>query len=324
MLTLGAQWWLPIDVSEHGHRIDSLIFWTHVFMAILFIGWGAYFAYCLIQFRQRPGHQATTKLPKAKASKYSEILVVIVEAVLLLAFSIPIWAAVRGKGHVPDAQTALVVRVVAKQFEWHIHYPGRDGVFGPTDQDLVNNENVIGLDRSDEHGKDDIVSINQMHVPVNQEVLVHLSSRDVIHSFGVSLLRVKQDAVPGMVIPLWFKAIRTSDEARDEMAASFPTDADNFPKNYVAMSDYKSSDGGTVVAEGDELTAEIVAALSAAGTSQIRAAPAVPIEIACAQLCGLGHYRMRGYLHVDTQEQYDQWMVEEEEWLQDDEDDEGF
>ena len=71
------RWQLPLDISEHGHRSDALIEFVHWFMAVLFIGWGIYFIYCLIRFRARAGHQPSTVLPKAKAAKWVEIGVVI-------------------------------------------------------------------------------------------------------------------------------------------------------------------------------------------------------------------------------------------------------
>ncbi len=319
----GYKWWLPVDISAHGDQIDRLIVLVHWFMAALFVIWAVYFLYCLFRFRRRPGYQASTRLPKAKASKYGEVLVVVVEAVLLLGFSVPIWARVRGPAHVPKSSDTLVVRVVAEQFAWNIHYPGRDGIFGRTEVALISAENPVGLDRGDPSAKDDIVTINQFHVPVDRDVLVHLTSKDVIHSFGLPMLRIKQDAIPGMSIPIWFKANRTTDQVRQMLVDVYPiglqTGAGSLLKNHVAMAQYKSADGSVIVAKGDPVTDDVATALAQAGIGQIEAAPAVPTEIACAQLCGLGHYRMRGYLLVDTPAQYEQWLSEEEAMLGDEE-----
>jgi len=329
MLGVGYKTWLPLNAAEGGETIDQLIVILHWFMAVLFVGWGAYFVFCLVRFRARAGHVATTELPHAYASKYAEVVIVIIEAILLLGFSIPIWARMRGEGNGPDPKEALVVRVVAEQFAWNIHYPGRDGIFGRTDVALVTKENPVGLDRSEPAGKDDIVTINQMHVPVDRDVLVHLSSKDVIHNFGLPLLRVKQDAIPGMTIPVWFKATQTTDQIRDQLAELYPLTGRNpmlLLKYHVAMKDYEDRDGNTLIAKGKPVTEETVAKLTEAGSEEILAAPAVPTEIACAQLCGLGHYRMRGYLTIDSKAEYEKWMADEEAWLEDDEeeDDEGY
>jgi len=103
--------------------------------------------------------------------------------------------------------------------------------------------NPLGLDPNDPAGKDDITTINQLHVPVGKPVIVRLSSKDVIHSFFLPVMRVKQDVIPGQVVPVWFQA----------------REAGNF-------------------------------------------------EIACAQLCGLGHYRMRGFFIVDKADQFKSWL----------------
>ena len=81
---------LPTDISVHGHKIDQLLDIVHLFMAVLFVGWGGFFVYCLVRFRRKPGHQADPRPVKAKVSKWSEIGVAVFEAVLLIGFSMPL------------------------------------------------------------------------------------------------------------------------------------------------------------------------------------------------------------------------------------------
>jgi cytochrome c oxidase subunit 2 len=104
----------------------------------------------------------------------------------------------------PLPENAVTVQVTAQQFQWNFHYPGADGKFGRTDLTLVSSSNFIGLDESDAASKDDIVTVNEMHVPVNRPVIVLLRSKDVIHSFFLPNHRVKFDAVPGMGIQIAF------------------------------------------------------------------------------------------------------------------------
>ena len=178
-------------------------------MGLLIAGWGIFYVYCLIRFRQRPGHTATHELLKAKPAKWLEGGIVIFEAVLLLGFSVPIWAYVKNELPPPDDENVERVRIVAEQFAWNFHYPGADGVFGRTSPDFVDTAiNILGLDPADEHGKDDIVS-GEFHVPVDKVVVAHVTSKDVIHSFSVGVLRIKQDTIPGMRIPVWFTATKT-------------------------------------------------------------------------------------------------------------------
>lgn len=200
----GWKLWLPTNLTERGAEIDQLINVLHVFMAILFVGWGVFLVYCLVKFRARPGHAACYHLPKAKTSKYAEIGVAAFEAVLLLGFSMPIWAEV--KDAVPEPKDAMTIRVIAQQFAWNFHYAGADGKFGKSHVELMNPaSNPVGIDRvNDPDAADDIWSINVLSIPVETNIRVELMSRDVIHSFSIPVARVKQDVIPGMKINTWF------------------------------------------------------------------------------------------------------------------------
>jgi cytochrome c oxidase subunit 2 len=247
---------LPALASAHGGQIDSMIGWTHIFMLVLFVGWGGFFTYCLIRFRRSRNPVADYAGVKSHRSTYMEIGVAVVEAVLLFGFAIPLWAA-RVDRRPPDSES-LVVQVTAEQFAWNIHYPGPDGVFGRTDIALLDLQaNPLGLDRSDPAAKDDVTTLNQMHIPVNKPITIRLRSKDVIHSFGVPEFRIKQDAIPGFTIPLWFIPTVTTAEMRAQTGK-----------------------------------------------------PEFQYEIACAQLCGLGHARMRGFVTVLTAEEFQKWMDE--------------
>ncbi len=102
---------------------------------------------------------------------------------------------------------AFQVEVVAQQFQWNFHYAGKDGVFGRTDPNLIDDSalNYLGLDQTDPNAKDDVVH-SVIAVPEGRPVELILRSRDVIHNFWVPQLRFKQDLVPGMVIRVHFTA----------------------------------------------------------------------------------------------------------------------
>lgn len=200
---------LPPIASEHGDRVDQLINWLHVFMAVLFSGWGIFFVYCLVKFRARPGHTANPVLVKAKVSKYLEVGVAIFEAVILLGFSMPLWAMAKNDIPLPTDEDVTRIHVIAEQFAWNFHYPGEDGIFGrlaPEHIDLA--INPVGIDPNDPHGADDITAA-ELHFPVDKVVVAELTSKDVIHSFGLNVMRIKQDVIPGMRIPVWFRPIKT-------------------------------------------------------------------------------------------------------------------
>jgi cytochrome c oxidase subunit 2 len=253
--------YMPEAASQHGPQIDQMIDYVHWLMLVLFIGWGAFFIYTLFRFRAGRNARANYEGVKSHTSTYLEIGVAAAEAVLLIGFSIPLWA--ERVDEVPPAGESVVVRVVGEQFVWNVHYPGKDGVFGRSSTELIDLEtNPLGLDRADPAAADDITTINQLHLPVDKAAVLHLSSKDVIHSFSLPHMRVKQDTVPGLSIPLWFVPTITTADMRQRLGD------DDFQ-----------------------------------------------YEITCAQLCGLGHYRMRGFLTVHEQAGFDAWIDEQTELL---------
>ena len=245
---------LPLLASAHGGQIDYMIGWVHVFMLVLFVGWGGFFTYALVRFRRSRHPVANYTGVTSHAASYLEVGVVVVEAILLLGFAIPLWAA--RVGSTPPESEALVVQVTGEQFAWNIHYAGPDGKFGRTDMKLLDlQSNPLGLDRSDPAAKDDVTTVNQLYLPANKPIIVKLRSKDVIHSFGVPEFRVKQDAVPGLTIPIWFVPNVTTAEMRTRTGNA-----------------------------------------------------AFQYEIACAQLCGLGHAKMRGFVTVLTADEFQKWL----------------
>ena len=235
---------LPVQASTHAGQVDYMIGLVHWLMLVLFVGWGTFFVFVLLRFRAGANPRANYVGAKGKFAKSSEILIVVAEMVLLFVYAIPGWST--RVSAFPSESEAVVVHVVAEQFAWNVHYPGPDGKFGRRVLSMVSAENALGLDRSDPDAKDDIATINQLTLPVDRPVLVQLSTKDVIHSFGLPEMRVKQDAIPGFVMPVWFVPNRVGD-----------------------------------------------------------------YEIACSQLCGLGHFRMRGFVNIKSEADYKAFLDEE-------------
>jgi cytochrome c oxidase subunit 2 len=175
-------------------------------MLALFIGWIIYFFYAVWRFRSSRNPKADYVGVKSHASSYIELAVAGVEAVLLIFIAVPLWA--RAVDKFPPADKSTVIQVVAQQFAWNVRYAGPDDVFGKQDMKFVKADNVFGVDPSDPNGKDDIQLLNDIHVPVNKPVIIYLSSKDVIHSLKIISMRVCQDAIPGLRIPLWFIPIK--------------------------------------------------------------------------------------------------------------------
>src|SRR5712692_10085957 len=157
---------MPIQASAHAAEIDQMTSLVHWLMLVLFIGWGLYFVFVVFRFRSGANPKASYVGAKGKISKGTEVAVAVVEVLLLVFYAIPAWAK-RVKAF-PAENEATVVRVVAHQFAWEIHYPGPDGKFGRTDPKLVTAENNLGIDRTDPNAKDDIVTTNQLMLPVDR------------------------------------------------------------------------------------------------------------------------------------------------------------
>ncbi|SVB07218.1 uncharacterized protein METZ01_LOCUS160072 [marine metagenome] len=275
MLELLQYFGLPLNASIQGEYVDNANVLMHWLMLILFLGWGIFFIVSLIRFRSSKNKTADYTGVKSHMSSLLEAAVAIIEIIALFGFSYPVWA--YRVNDIPDYRDAENIRVVAQQFAWNIHYPGEDGLFGTTRSDLVDEqENPIGLDRGSPNASDDFYTINQLHIPVHKTIRIDLTTKDVIHNFKLPELRVSQDAIPGMLIPVHFEATMTSKEFLETVKGTHR--------------------------EG------------------------MGLEISCAQLCGLGHYRMKGFLTIHDQDGYDSWLDEQAEYLLeygDDEDDWG-
>src|SRR3984893_17588277 len=236
----------PPNASEHGYQIDHIIEFSHWFMGALFVGWSAFFIFVLIRFYHTRHPKADYQGIKSGISTHLEFSVVLIEAVLLIGFAIPLWA--KRVNQFPETKDVSLVHAVCQQFNWNFHLPGPDGQFGHRDAHLVTNSNPLGLDPNAPASKDDIVTLGELHTPINRPIIIELSSKDVIHNFALVHMRIAQDAIPGSLIPMWFTPIK-------------------------------------------------------AGT----------YEVICGQLCGLGHYGMKGTLVVDSPADYQAWLKERAE-----------
>jgi cytochrome c oxidase subunit II len=201
----------PLIASEHGAALDSLTWYIHILMFALFIGWAIYFLYVLFRFRRSRNPQADHLGVRSHFSTYVEVGVAVTEAVLLIGFAVPLWA--RNVEKFPPEKESVVIRVAGRQFNWIARYPGADREFGKQDIKMVSANNPFGADAADAKGADDVTVLtgSEIAVPVNTNVIMHITSMDVIHSFKVFPMRVNQDATPGMSVPIHFKPIRIGD-----------------------------------------------------------------------------------------------------------------
>lgn len=233
------RWWFPAPINAHAATFDSIFSVNLIVMGAIFFVAQVLLAWLIWKHRDRG--------QKAQHSEGSTRLELVWTSLTLVLF---LGAGFASTGLWYDAHLSALsdadfrVEVASKQFAWSFRYPGADGKFGKTDVKLVNDAsgNPFGIVENDPAGKDDIVG-SALRIPAGRPVRLLLQSRDVIHNFFVRELRIKQDLVPGMVIPFRIQADK--------------------PGEY---------------------------------------------EIACSELCGLGHHQMRSVMIVLSQEDFDSWL----------------
>lgn len=190
----------PPPITNVGLQIDHQYRLTLYATGIAFVLAQLGLGYAVFRFRDQ-GKPARY----VRGNKALEIGWLVITATVFLglgALATKAWAETR---FAKSTAGAVEVEVTEEQFAYYFRYPGRDGKFGRLDPDLVSapTGNPLGIDPNDPAGRDDIV-VSTLTVPVNHPVELMIRSQDVVHNFFVRELRLQQDAVPGMIVPLHF------------------------------------------------------------------------------------------------------------------------
>ena len=198
--------WLPVDISAHGHAIDHQLSETMVSGGILFVLSQLALALFVWRASDRTDGRRVRTFPGGVTPMVVIAVVLVGAEILALTFvGSKVWA---GIYQTPPDPNSLQIDVQAEQFAFYFRYAGRDGKFGSIHPELMNEatENFFGLDPAhDTTARDDIV-VPTLTIPVNRPILLTLRAKDVNHAFYVPELRIQQDFVPGLVIPLHFTA----------------------------------------------------------------------------------------------------------------------
>ena len=226
---MNFSWLLPETVSTYGPALDNLYYVILWITGIVFFVTEIILVIFLVKYRHKEGRKAEY-IHGNNTAEYLWTGITFVIVMVLAVMSKGIWDEIRDPDLIPA--NAYPIQMMATQFEWNATYAGADGQFGTSD---------------------DFVSLNVLHIAVDQPVVVQLMAEDVIHSFFLPEFRVKQDAVPGMTIPVWFEATQTGE-----------------------------------------------------------------FTLACAELCGLGHYTMGGTVIVHTQADFQNWLADQQAAAEDD------
>jgi cytochrome c oxidase subunit 2 len=221
--------WFPVDVSKTGYIVDNLFYFILVLTGVIFVATGLVLFYSMWKF---DGRYNTEPVQFSHGSHALEIVWSILPAATLLFIAIyqmDAWAAakMRRPTEVVAGETVPLpplAEVTGRQFEWRIRYPGKDGKL---------------------YTPDDLFDVNDLHVPTDRPIVLRIQSMDVLHSFFLPNVRLKQDVVPGMEQHVWFEATQTGQ-----------------------------------------------------------------FDIVCAELCGWGHYKMKGRLTIESEQDYQKYLIE--------------
>jgi cytochrome c oxidase subunit 2 len=225
--------WLPLNINDQGQMIDSLFMFILYLTGVIFICTAGTMFWFLWKY---DADRNPLPVKFTHGSHSLEIVWSIVPAATLLFIAIyqmNAWADAKLRYPTITSATGAqvskppLVEVTGRQFEWRLRYAGADGEIGT---------------------RDDVHQVNDLHVPLNEDVAIAIKSQDVLHSFFLPHLRVKQDVVPGMKQFVWFRANR-------------------------------------------------------AGV----------YDVVCAELCGWGHYKMRGRITIESRDQFDRWLAKQYE-----------
>lgn len=214
----------PENISTYGQEIDRLFYTISALVAVAFV----ISLFILLYPLFNNGAKRVKKASYFTGGKRTHFKWV---AIAMLAMAMSdfyflyaehgAWVTIEETQVKPDFHVA----VTGRQWNWAFTYPGPDGKLYTKDDVVINEMN------------------SELHVPINKNIVVDLWAKDVLHSFFVSNIRLKQDCVPGRLIQRWFNLTKT----------------------------------GTY-------------------------------DIACAELCGVLHGKMRNFLVVDNQQRFDGYI----------------
>ena len=191
------------DAALTDHQYDLTLYATGAAFVLAQLG----LAFAVFRFRDRGQEARFSHGNVALEILWTSITLIVFVGLAMLGRRA--WADVR---YTTASRNAIQIEVTTNQFVYNFRYPGPDRKFGRLGSTLVNAPagNPLGIDPNDPSGRDDIV-VPELTIPVNQPIELLIRSQDVIHNFFVRELRLQQDAVPGMLIPVHFTADRIGD-----------------------------------------------------------------------------------------------------------------
>jgi len=293
-LTLYSFWaWgdvlLPEAASEHGSDYDNLMWISFAIIFFVQTITQALLHYFAYKYRGEKGKKALFYADNDRLEAIWTIIPVITLSGLIL-YGLYTWTDIMSPS---QNEEALVVELYAQQFNWKARYAGSDGVLGDANVRFLQDfdgKNLVGIDATDPNGLDDVV-VQELHLPAGREVIFKMRSQDVLHSAYMPFFRAQMNCVPGMITEFAFTPVITTEEMRlsPEVQAKV--------KKINKIRNEKSQE---LLAKGEE-------ALE-------------PYEfdylLLCNKICGASHYNMQMKIVVETPEEFEKWMDQQQTFAQ--------
>ena len=258
-----------LPASEHGSILDKMFNVTLFFTGIVFVITHVLLFYFGWKYSAKKGKKALF-IPHDNKLEIIWTAIPAVVMTFLVVGGLDAWNEVMAD--VSDDDKYLEIEATGFQFGWNLRYPGADGLIGEKNYKLISSENPLGQNWKDEKNLDDFLA-TELVLPVGQKVRVRITAQDVLHNFYLPHFRVKMDAIPGMPTYFVFTPSKTTEEYRQEL------------KKYAEYNVPDPADPLKMLWETFEY------------------------ELACAELCGRGHYSMKRPVKIVSQEEYDTWLA---------------
>ncbi|MCB0558581.1 MAG: OmpA family protein [Lewinellaceae bacterium] len=278
-------WYGPNEsASEHGSSLDYMFDITLFFTGIVFIITQILLFYFAWKYRGQTGQKALF-MPHDNRLEVVWTVIPAVVMTFLVVGGLDAWNEVMAD--VDPGEEVIEIEGTGYQFAWHLRYPGPDGKLGARDYKMISGANPLGQVWTDPKNVDDFHP-SEIYLPVGKKVRVRITARDVLHNFYLPHFRVKMDAVPGMPTYFVFTPKTTTEEYRQKLGALDVNGEPKYPEWHepVDPSDPESP----------------------------KRYEAFDYELACAELCGKGHYAMRRVVKIVSEGEYEDWLSKQQSY----------
>ena len=276
---------LPAASSEHGEEWDRLLLISMALIMTVQVITQGLLHYFAFKYQGRKGRKALFFADNDKLEFVWTIIPVIVLSGLII-YGLFTWSDIMD---IEEEEDPLVIELYAKQFSWHARYAGADNVLGKANVRFIEGANTIGVDISDSYAYDDKVT-GEIHLPVNRAVVFKMRSQDVLHSAYFPHFRAQMNVVPGMITQFGFTPTQTTEEIRDT----------EYMRNKMARI--------------QEIRREENEGLMAAGEETLSEYEEFDYYLLCNKICGVAHYNMQMKVVVETEEEFNEWIGEQQEF----------